>query len=131
LFALGTSYVAWARMAGYLAALPLLAMFAYYLFFSDDDADVASAFGCESILPRFRDPDLADIDHFDAGPDLLICQGRKPLVDERSDPAYCGPPWRVWHHDGPDRTHGEGPRNALGCGQSYKNVKAEELRALP
>jgi hypothetical protein len=74
-------------MAGYLAALPLLAMFAYYLFFSDDDADVASAFGCESILPRFRDPDLADIDHFDAGPDLLICQGRKPLVDERSDQA--------------------------------------------
>jgi hypothetical protein len=86
LFAFGTSYVAGAD-GWYLAALPLLAMFAYCLFFSDDDADVASAFGCESILPRFRDPDLADIDHFDAGPDLLICQGRKPLVDERSDQA--------------------------------------------
>jgi hypothetical protein len=36
---------------------------------------------------RLHDPDLANIDHFDAGPDLLICQGRKPLVDERSDQA--------------------------------------------
>jgi hypothetical protein len=60
-------------------------MLAYCLFFSH--VDVASAFGRKSILARIRDPDLADVDYFHAGPDLLICQGGKSLVDERGDQA--------------------------------------------
>jgi hypothetical protein len=43
-------------------------MLAYCLFFSHD-VDVASAFGRKSMLPRVRDPDLADADYFHAGPD--------------------------------------------------------------
>jgi hypothetical protein len=85
LILLGTSYVAGAD-GWHLAALPLLGMLAYCLFFSHD-IDVASAFGRKSILPRVRDPDFADIDYFQAGPDLLICQGGKSLVDERSNQA--------------------------------------------